>query len=179
MFSKQTPPLSFVFRLKYRSFRKRSLLKWSIATGPQSFERQNARGKTRAQTALLRNHKDRKAKQCRQVLSDSNHRMRSSSPLLKEASRMRSRFWILLLAIHCLALTATAQNPAKRQIVLQLSTGGFVAFRSETPGSKSAPESKTLASLLYSQALAGDNRIIHRVLTDAEQNVVFGYDLWV
>jgi len=92
---------------------------------------------------------------------------------------MRSRFWILLLSIHCLALMATAQNPAKRQIVLQVSNGGFIAFRSETPGSKSVPESKSLTSLLYSQAFAGENRIIHRVLTDAQQNVVFGYDLWV
>jgi len=92
---------------------------------------------------------------------------------------MRSRFWILLLSIHCLALTALAQNPAKRQLVLQVSNGGFVAFRSETPGSKSVPESKSLESLLYSQAFAGENRIIHRVLTDAQQNVVFGYDLWV
>jgi hypothetical protein len=92
---------------------------------------------------------------------------------------MRSRFWILLLSIHCMALAAVAQNPAKRQIVLQVSNGGFVAFRSETPGSKSAPDSKSLASLLYSQAFAGENRIIHRVLTDAQQNVVFGYDLWV
>jgi hypothetical protein len=92
---------------------------------------------------------------------------------------MRSKFWILLLSIHCLALTAAAQNPAKRQIVLQVSNGGFVAFRSETPGSNNAPESKSLASLLYSQAFAGDNRIIHRVLTDEQQNVVFGYDLWI
>lgn len=92
---------------------------------------------------------------------------------------MRSRFWILLLSLHCLALGATAQNPAKRQIVLQVSNGGFVAFRSETPGSKNVPESKSLASLLYSQAFTGENRIIHRVLTDAQQNVVFGYDLWV
>ena len=92
---------------------------------------------------------------------------------------MRSKFWILLLSIHCLALIAVAQNPAKRQIVLQLSNGGFVAFRSETPGSKSATESQSLASLLYSQAFAGDNRIIHRVLTDEQQNVVFGYDLWI
>jgi hypothetical protein len=92
---------------------------------------------------------------------------------------MRSRFWILLLSIHCLALTAIAQNPAKRQIVLQVSNGGFIAFRSKTPGSKGVPESKSLASLLYSQAFAGDNRIIHRVLTDAQQNVVFGYDLWI
>lgn len=92
---------------------------------------------------------------------------------------MRSRFWILLFSIHCLAFTVFAQNPAKRQIVLQVSNGGFVAFRSETPGSKSVPENKSLASLLYSQAFAGENRIIHRVLTDDQQNVVFGYDLWV
>ncbi|HET6979648.1 MAG TPA: hypothetical protein VFI24_25170 [Pyrinomonadaceae bacterium] len=92
---------------------------------------------------------------------------------------MRNKLWLLLVAIHCLAFTAVAQNPAKRQIVLQLSNGGFVAFRSETPGSKSAPETKSLASLLYSQAFAGENRIIHRVLTDDRQNVVFGYDLWV
>ena len=80
---------------------------------------------------------------------------------------MRSKFWILLLSIQWLAFTAAAQNPAKRQIVLPVSNGGFVAFRSETPGSKGAP---SLASLLYSQAFAGENRIIHRVLTDAEQN---------
>ena len=78
-------------------------------------------------------------------------------------------------------LPSTAQNPAKRQVVLQVSNGGFVAFRSETsaPGSKPLPDAKSLAALLYSQAFAGENRIIHRVLTDAQQNVVFGYDLWV
>jgi hypothetical protein len=41
------------------------------------------------------------------------------------------------------------------------------------------PDSKSLAALLYAQTFAGENRIIHRVITDAEQNVVFGYDLWV
>jgi hypothetical protein len=92
---------------------------------------------------------------------------------------MRSRFWLLLVSVHFLALTSVAQNPAKRQIVLQVSNGGFVAFRSETPGSKNVPDTKSLASLLYSQAFAGENRIIHRVLLDAQQNVVFGYDLWV
>ncbi len=92
---------------------------------------------------------------------------------------MRSRFWILLLIIHCLAVVAAAQNPAKRQLVMQVSNGGFVAFRSETPGAKSQPDSNSLAALLYAQAFAGENRVIHRVLTDAQQNVVFGYDLWV
>lgn len=92
---------------------------------------------------------------------------------------MRSRFWILLICIHAFAFTAAAQNLAKRQLVLQLANGGFVAFRSEVPGSKSSTNSTSLAALLYAQAFAGENRIIHRVLTDAEQNVVFGYDLWV
>ena len=91
---------------------------------------------------------------------------------------MRSRFWILLVSIQLLALTAVGQSPAKRQIVLQVSNGGFVAFRSETPGNKNVADSKSLA-LLYSQAFAGENRIIHRVLTDAQQNVIFGYDIWV
>ena len=92
---------------------------------------------------------------------------------------MRSRIWILLFLVHCLAFSVSAQNPAKRQLVMQLSSGGFVGFRSETPGSKDLPDGKALAALLYAQAFAGENRIIHRVITDAQQNVVFGYDLWV
>ena len=92
---------------------------------------------------------------------------------------MRNKLWILLLLLHCLGVAAAAQNPAKRQLVMQVSNGGFVAFRSETPGAKSAPDSNSLAALLYSQAFAGNNRIIHRVLTDAQNNVVFGYDLWI
>lgn len=92
---------------------------------------------------------------------------------------MRNRFWILLLLIHCMGAAVAAQNPAKRQLVMPVSNGGFVAFRSETPGAKSVPDSNSLAALLYSQAFAGENRIIHRVLTDAQKNVVFGYDLWV
>lgn len=93
---------------------------------------------------------------------------------------MRSKIWILLLCVHCLAFAVSAQqSPAKRQLVLQVSNGGFVGFRSETSGSKTLPNGNALAALLYSQAFAGENRIIHRVLTDAQQNVVFGYDLWV
>src|SRR6266496_2970951 len=94
---------------------------------------------------------------------------------------MRNRIWTLLLCIHCLGFAASAQNPARRQLVLQVSNGGFIAFRSETSAvdNKRIADSKSLASLLYAQALAGENRIIHRVLTDAEQRVIFGYDLWV
>jgi hypothetical protein len=95
---------------------------------------------------------------------------------------MKNRIWLLLLCLHCFAFAAAAQqHPAKRQLVLQVSNGGFVAFRSETsaPGTRTVPDGKSLAALLYSQAFAGENRIIHRVLTDAQQNVVFGYDLWI
>jgi hypothetical protein len=94
---------------------------------------------------------------------------------------MKNRIWILLLCVHCCAFVAAAQSPAKRQLVMQVSTGGFVAFRSETstPENKSAPDGNSLAALLYSQAFAGENRIIHRVLTDAQKNVVFGYDLLI
>ena len=79
---------------------------------------------------------------------------------------MRNRIWTLLFCIHCLGLAAAAQNPAKSQLVLQVSNGGFIAFSSETSAadSKHVPESKSLADLIYSQALADENRIIHRVL---------------
>jgi hypothetical protein len=90
---------------------------------------------------------------------------------------MRNKIWILLLCFHCLSAAALAQNPAKRQLVLPLANGGFVSFRSEMPGGK--VNSSSLTALLYAQAFAGENRIIHRLLTDAQQNVVFGYDLWV
>jgi len=86
---------------------------------------------------------------------------------------MRSKIWILLLCIQAFGFTAAAQNPAKRQLILQLANGGFVGFRSEMPNSNS------LTTSLFAQAFAGENRIIHRVLTDAQQNVVFGYDLWI
>lgn len=92
---------------------------------------------------------------------------------------MRSRIWILLLLFHCLGFAVSAQNPARRQLIMQLSSGGFVAFKSETSGSKDLHDGKSLAALLYAQTFAGENRIIHRVITDAQQNVVFGYDLWV
>jgi hypothetical protein len=93
---------------------------------------------------------------------------------------MKNRIWIFLLCLHCFAVVAAAQSPAKRQLIMQVSNGAFVGFRSETSEpSKTPPDVNSLAALLYSQAFAGQNRIIHRVLTDAQQNVVFGYDLWI
>lgn len=90
---------------------------------------------------------------------------------------MRNKLWILLISVQCLAFTAAAQSPAKRQLVLPISTGGFVAFRSETSGSAKGQMNNQLSALLFAQAVAGENRVIHRVLTDAESRVVFAYDL--
>lgn len=99
---------------------------------------------------------------------------------------MRSKTWALLLCLHCVAIVSMAaiavmaQNPAKRQLVLPISDGGgFVAFRSETSGNAPAAASRSLSALLFSQAFAGEDRIIHRVLTDSDKRVVFAYDLAV
>ena len=94
---------------------------------------------------------------------------------------MTSKVCALLLSVHCLAIAAVSQTPAKRQLVMPLIDGGFVAFKSETSATdnKVSSETQTLSSLIYSQALADENRIIHRVLTDAEKRVIFGYDVWI
>src|SRR6185369_10531058 len=94
---------------------------------------------------------------------------------------MRNRIWALLISLHLLGFAAVAQNPARRQLVLQVSNGAFVAFKSETSAAnnRDAGDSKSLASLIYSQAVSTDNHIIHRVLTDADRRVIFGYDLIV
>jgi hypothetical protein len=94
---------------------------------------------------------------------------------------MRNRIWALLITLHILGFVGVAQNPARRQLVLQVSNGGFVAFKSETSAAdnKDTVDSKSLASLIYSQAVSTDNHIIHRVLTDADRRVIFGYDLLV
>lgn len=91
---------------------------------------------------------------------------------------MRSKLWILLIYVHCLGFIAAAQSPAKRQLVLPISTGGFVSFRSETSGpANSQRKDNPLSALLFAQAVAGDDRVIHRVLTDSESRIVFAYDL--
>ena len=94
---------------------------------------------------------------------------------------MRNRIWVLLITLHVFGFVAVAQNPARRPLVLQVSNGAFVAFKSETSATdnKETIDSKSLASLIYSQAVSTDNHVIHRVLTDADRRVIFGYDLLV
>jgi hypothetical protein len=98
---------------------------------------------------------------------------------------MRSKLIkVLTIAFCLLALSgvAAAQAPAKRQLIVPLPEGGFVAFKSETSWTdtkKVSPELQRVPAVLSSQALADDNRIIHRVLKDTGGRFIFGYDLWV
>jgi hypothetical protein len=95
---------------------------------------------------------------------------------------MRNKIWLLVgFAILSLTVTAQAQDSAIRPLVLRVSNGGFISFKSETSSTDSQRTSgnQAVAGLIFSQALAGENRIIHRILTDADERVIFGYDLWV
>ena len=98
---------------------------------------------------------------------------------------MRSRLIkVLTIAFSLLVLpgVVAAQAPAKRQLIVSLTEGGFVAFKSETSWTdtkKVSPALQRVPAILGSQALADGNRVIHRVLQDTGGRFVFGYDLWV
>jgi len=94
---------------------------------------------------------------------------------------MKNRIWLLFLSFMCLSFTAAAQSPLQHQVILSVSSGGFIAFKGETEKTnKNTPVSEqSLASMIRSQALQDENLIIHRVLNDVSGRVIFGYDLWV
>ncbi len=90
----------------------------------------------------------------------------------------------LIMALCVLAWTglASAQETAKRQLIVPLSEGGFVAFKSETSwtdANKASTELQRGASVLSSRAVMDDRHIIHRVLEDNAGEFIFGYDLLV
>ncbi|MDX6530778.1 MAG: hypothetical protein QOH41_3068 [Blastocatellia bacterium] len=95
---------------------------------------------------------------------------------------MRSK--VITIAFCCLAWAAmaSAQESAKRQLIVPLSDGGFVAFKSETSWTDAKRASSELQrgpSVLSSQAVMDDQHIIHRVLEDNAGRFIFGYDLVV
>lgn len=95
---------------------------------------------------------------------------------------MRSKALTIALCLLAWAGMTAAQDPTKRQLIVPLAEGGFVAFKSETAWTdtkKASPELQRVPAVLSSQALADDNRIIHRVLKDSGGRFIFGYDLWV
>ena len=86
---------------------------------------------------------------------------------------------LCLLAFPC---AAAAQEPARRQLVVPLADGGFVAFKSETAWidtKKTSAEVQRAPAIVGSDAIADGDRVIHRVLQDTAGRFVFGYDLWV
>src|SRR5258708_29459569 len=85
----------------------------------------------------------------------------------------------LLLAAPC---AVSSQDCVKRLVVVPLSEGGFVAFKSETAWadrSNSSLKLQEVRGTFESKALVDEGHIIHRVLVDSEGNFVFGYDLFV
>src|SRR6185503_11943111 len=88
---------------------------------------------------------------------------------------------VLMLSLWPLA---AAQEAARRNVVVPLADGGFVAFKSETAWTGSGSASTASGSQIplgefKAQALVDDNRVIHRVLADASGKYVFGYDLLI
>ena len=88
---------------------------------------------------------------------------------------------VLMLSLWPLA---AAQEAARRNVVVPLADGGFVAFKSETAWTGSGSASTASGNQIplgefKAQALVDDNRVIHRVLADASGKYVFGYDLLI
>jgi len=94
----------------------------------------------------------------------------------------------LMIAVLLLSLwsLAAAQESNRRNVIVPLADGGFVAFKSETAWSGAGGTSASTAAgsqitlgEFRAQAFVDDNRVIHRVLADAAGRYVFGYDLLI
>ena len=96
---------------------------------------------------------------------------------------MRNKVAFLSLAFFLLSFSiATAQEAARRQLIVPLAEGGFVGFKSETSwmdAKRAGPELQPVPAIVGSEALTDDKQLIHRVLTDTAGRFVFGYDLWI
>ncbi|HEX8635475.1 MAG TPA: hypothetical protein VF703_15120 [Pyrinomonadaceae bacterium] len=82
---------------------------------------------------------------------------------------------------HAQSGAAAAARPA--QLVMPLHGEGFIAFKIEAAPVAGAPQVSArleeIRASLTPQALLADNRVVHRVLLDADGGFVFGYDLVV
>ena len=99
---------------------------------------------------------------------------------------MTSKGLMIAVLLLLLWLLAAAQEGTRRNVVVPLADGGFVAFKSETAWSgtggsmaSTAAGSQIPQGGFRSQAFVDDNRVIHRVLADAAGKYVFGYDLLI
>lgn len=94
---------------------------------------------------------------------------------------MRNKSWIVVFVLICLPSLAAAQEDTSRNLVVALADGGFVAFKSETASIRSTntPALQKFQVGFVAQALVDENRVIHRVLVDAQGKYLFGYDLTI
>jgi hypothetical protein len=80
---------------------------------------------------------------------------------------------------------SASQQPARAgrsHLVVPLAEGGFVAFKSETAWAGTTRTGVAVQELqagFGSQALVGEDHIIHRVLVDPDGKYIFGYDLLI
>ena len=95
---------------------------------------------------------------------------------------MRSRILALVFGLLVVPALGSAQEDSARQQVVPLAEGGYVAFKSEAAvtGKTTTPGIvRTLQGGFRSQALVGDDHVIHRVLLDPTGKYIFGYDLLI
>jgi hypothetical protein len=94
---------------------------------------------------------------------------------------MISKALILAGLLLSVSIGGRAQEVGRRQQIVSLAEGGFVAFKSEanwTDIKRGSTGLQNAPAILGSQAHL-DNHIIHRVIEDQGGRFVFGYDLLV
>ena len=95
---------------------------------------------------------------------------------------MRNKILALMFGLLVVPVPGNAQEDGARQQVVALAEGGFVAFKSETAGTGKTNDVRiapTLRRAIRSQALVGDDHVVHRVLIDPAGRYIFGYDLLI
>lgn len=99
---------------------------------------------------------------------------------------MRTKGLMIAVLLFSLTSLAAAQESARRNVVVTLTDGGFVAFKSETAwaGGSGVAGSTGKTPLIpqgefRAEAFVDENRVIHRMLADAAGNYVFGYDVLI
>jgi hypothetical protein len=93
---------------------------------------------------------------------------------------MRSRLLLIALCLLPLLIAPARSSAGSKQLIISLSRGGYVAFRSETSWAKARKASqfsRVTSSVLSSVALIDEKEVIHRLLYDANGKLLFGYDV--
>lgn len=96
---------------------------------------------------------------------------------------MRSRwlFPFIILLLTPALVWAQVEERSALQLVVPLESAGYVAFKTEAVSPATAKDSAQgaidLQAVVKTQALVGENHVVHRVLVDGNGALIFGYDL--